>query len=114
MSDPIIAQICAAAGRPKFLAQLTGASQSTARRWQADGGMPAAALIRAARRCAAVREALLAALGLDDAACLARLDAIDAALASLKARKDRRHALAALDAHGVNAARPGSRAGRDG
>lgn len=107
MSDTRIIQICAAAGPPKALARLVGASASSARRWQAGtAAMPAAALLHAARRSTDVREALLTALGLDDAACLARLDAIEAAIAVLKTKREARHALATVDARGGDRPQP--------
>ncbi|MCX8003343.1 MAG: hypothetical protein N2688_00045 [Burkholderiaceae bacterium] len=116
MSDTLIARICTAAGPPKRLARLTGASPASARRWQAGtAAMPADKLLRLAAACAAARERLLAGLGLDEAACLARLDAIDTALAALRQRQEaRRDAMAAADGAGRAAAQPDRRAGRGG
>lgn len=80
------ANIVAAAG--PGLAALAGVSKRTASRWlDGQARVPASALLLLARRSVAVREALLATLGLDDAACLARLAEIEAAIGAARARR---------------------------
>lgn len=88
MSVTEAAIVVQAAGNAGAVARLARVSKRTARRW-CDGSarVPADTLLHLARRSAAVREALLRALALDEAACLARLDRLEADLAALRARR---------------------------